>query len=201
MSLLNLDQHFAQGFIFSIAALLFAFNKSRMYMNNVSLKIANLASLLNWFRNMLSHNGIKVASGSWSWLRPPKCKIKSGSTSPVWRPLPTGAAVQLPPIVGVKDMWTILAQVKREKSLTDLIGKWLAVDLSGWVCQADTSYQGINVVLQVPPFNIRAKATSWQYYCDQVLRVGFHAGWDRFYKGFLPAPHINKFYPTSDHAY
>ena len=44
------------------------------------------------------------------------------------------------PIMGVKDLWTILAPVKREKSLGDLSqGKKLAVDLSGWVCQADTT--------------------------------------------------------------
>ena len=41
--------------------------------------------------------------------------------------------------MGVKDLWTILAPVKREKSLTDLAGLRLAVDLSGWVCQAETT--------------------------------------------------------------
>ena len=41
--------------------------------------------------------------------------------------------------MGVKDLWTILAPVKREKSLEDLAGKTLAVDLSGWVCQADST--------------------------------------------------------------
>ena len=42
-------------------------------------------------------------------------------------------------IMGVKDLWTILVPVKREKSLTDLAGQRLAVDLSGWVCQAETT--------------------------------------------------------------
>lgn len=39
--------------------------------------------------------------------------------------------------MGVKDLWTILVPVRRENSLEDLAGKTLAVDLSGWVCQAD----------------------------------------------------------------
>lgn len=41
--------------------------------------------------------------------------------------------------MGVKDLWTILSPVKRDKILADLAGKTLAVDLSGWVCQADTA--------------------------------------------------------------
>ena len=41
--------------------------------------------------------------------------------------------------MGVKDLWTILAPIKREKNLTDLAGLRLAVDLSGWVCQAETT--------------------------------------------------------------
>ena len=41
--------------------------------------------------------------------------------------------------MGVKDLWTILSPVRQEKSLADLAGKTLAVDLSGWICQADTT--------------------------------------------------------------
>lgn len=50
-----------------------------------------------------------------------------------------GHRSRLRSIMGVKDLWTILAPVKCEKSLEELAGKRLAVDLSGWVCQADTT--------------------------------------------------------------
>ena len=41
--------------------------------------------------------------------------------------------------MGVKDLWTILAPIKQEICLADLAKKALAVDLSGWVRQADTT--------------------------------------------------------------
>ena len=63
--------------------------------------------------------------------------------------------------MGVKDLWTILAPVKREKSLTDLAGQRLAVDLSGWVCQAETTKvtiltdtYTIKVLITAPKFRI-----------------------------------------------
>lgn len=37
--------------------------------------------------------------------------------------------------MGVKDLWSILAPVRKEVPLTDLIGKTIAVDLSVWICE------------------------------------------------------------------
>lgn len=50
--------------------------------------------------------------------------------------------------MGVKDLWTIIAPVKQEKGLSDLAGQTLAVDLSGWVCQADTTKVSSSLTLK-----------------------------------------------------
>ena len=38
--------------------------------------------------------------------------------------------------MGVHHLWSILSSVGKQTALSDLVGKTLAVDLSGWVCQA-----------------------------------------------------------------
>ena len=38
--------------------------------------------------------------------------------------------------MGVHYLWSILAPIGRQVQLSHLVGKTLAVDLSGWVCQA-----------------------------------------------------------------
>lgn len=40
--------------------------------------------------------------------------------------------------MGVHDLWKVLARSERKTSLDQLSGHVLAVDLSGWVCQATT---------------------------------------------------------------
>ena len=40
--------------------------------------------------------------------------------------------------MGVHDLWKVLARSERKTSLDQLSGHVLAVDLSGWVCQAST---------------------------------------------------------------
>ena len=45
--------------------------------------------------------------------------------------------------MGVKDLWTVISPVKEQCSLSSLSGKTLAVDLSGWVCQANTTKVGV----------------------------------------------------------
>ena len=41
--------------------------------------------------------------------------------------------------MGVKSLWSVLSHVREDCSLHDLAGKTLAVDLSGWICQAMTT--------------------------------------------------------------
>ncbi len=50
--------------------------------------------------------------------------------------------------MGVKDMWPILSPAREECTLDSLAGKTLAVDLSGWVCQAQTTKVGLRGVCQ-----------------------------------------------------
>ena len=38
--------------------------------------------------------------------------------------------------MGVNQLWSILEPVKRNQSLSELRGKTLCVDLSGWICEA-----------------------------------------------------------------
>lgn len=38
--------------------------------------------------------------------------------------------------MGVKDLWQVLAPVSERKSLWELQGKTVAIDLSGWVCDS-----------------------------------------------------------------
>ena len=38
--------------------------------------------------------------------------------------------------MGVHYLWSILTSVGKQTALSELVGKTLAVDLSGWVCQA-----------------------------------------------------------------
>ena len=40
--------------------------------------------------------------------------------------------------MGVNDLWKVLAKSERKTPLNQLSGHVLAVDLSGWVCQAST---------------------------------------------------------------
>ena len=40
--------------------------------------------------------------------------------------------------MGVRELWTVLAPVKEQLPISALAGKTLAVDLSGWVCQASS---------------------------------------------------------------
>ena len=44
--------------------------------------------------------------------------------------------------MGVKDLWSVLSRVREECALSELSGKTLAVDLSGWICQALTTKVG-----------------------------------------------------------
>ncbi len=41
--------------------------------------------------------------------------------------------------MGVKELWPILSPAREECGLEALAGQTLAVDLSGWVCQAQTT--------------------------------------------------------------
>lgn len=41
--------------------------------------------------------------------------------------------------MGVRGLWSVLTPVRKECTLTELKDKLLAVDLSGWVCQAQTT--------------------------------------------------------------
>ena len=56
-----------------------------------------------------------------------------------WVKVVSSLSLAIGQAMGVKDLWTILAPIKQEIGLADLAGKTLAVDLSGWVCQADTT--------------------------------------------------------------
>lgn len=38
--------------------------------------------------------------------------------------------------MGIKDLWTILAPYCERKSLQELCGKTVAIDLAGWVCES-----------------------------------------------------------------
>ena len=38
--------------------------------------------------------------------------------------------------MGVKDLWLVLHKAQKRVTLKELSGKKLAVDLSGWICQA-----------------------------------------------------------------
>ena len=51
--------------------------------------------------------------------------------------------------MGVHHLWSILASVGRQTPLSDLVGKTLAVDLSGWVCQALNCHK-MNFVMHKP---------------------------------------------------
>ena len=44
--------------------------------------------------------------------------------------------------MGVKELWGILGAVREERPLSALSGRRLAVDLSGWVCEAQTAKVG-----------------------------------------------------------
>jgi len=51
--------------------------------------------------------------------------------------------------MGVHHLWSILASVGRQTPLSDLVGKTLAVDLSGWVCQALNCHR-MNLAIHKP---------------------------------------------------
>ena len=51
--------------------------------------------------------------------------------------------------MGVHHLWSILASVGKQTALSDLVGKTLAVDLSGWVCQA-LNCRPMSATLQKP---------------------------------------------------
>ncbi len=41
--------------------------------------------------------------------------------------------------MGVKELWALLSPIKQELPLSELRGKTVAVDLSCWICQANTA--------------------------------------------------------------
>lgn len=50
--------------------------------------------------------------------------------------------------MGVNDLWQILEPVKQHIHLQDLSGKTIAVDLSLWVCEAQTVKKMIGTVMK-----------------------------------------------------
>ncbi len=50
--------------------------------------------------------------------------------------------------MGVKELWSILAPVKKHKSLQELQGQTLAVDLSMWVVETQGVKQMQGVVIK-----------------------------------------------------
>lgn len=50
--------------------------------------------------------------------------------------------------MGVNDLWQILEPVKQHIHLQDLSGKTIAVDLSLWVCEAQTVKKMIGTVVK-----------------------------------------------------
>lgn len=42
-------------------------------------------------------------------------------------------------VMGVKELWSVLSPTRQECSFAELRNKILAVDLSGWICQAQAA--------------------------------------------------------------
>lgn len=65
--------------------------------------------------------------------------------------------------MGVRGLWRILARSERKTSLDELSGNVLAVDLSGWVCQAST-YGKLNL-------EIESSCSKWFVSCNMCMHV------------------------------